>query len=95
MDAPAASRGLSRSFWIPVASLIAVEIYASGFDGWGAWATAPLFLVPFVLSLAIAGGGAVQCLLELRARSSRPSSAVFTVVAALPFLWLLVRRYVV
>ena len=78
-----------------MASLIAVEIYASGFDGWGAWATAPLFLVPFVFSLAIAGEGAVQCLLELRARSSRPSSAVFTVVAALPFLWLLVRRYLV
>ena len=67
-----------------MASLIAVEIYASGFDGWGAWATAPLFLVPFVLSLAIAGEGAVQCLLELRVRSSRLSSAVFAVVAALP-----------
>ena len=72
------SRGLARSFWIPVASLVAIEVYASGFDGWGAWAMAPLFLVPLVLSLVIAGPGVIQCVLELRERSSRLSSMVFT-----------------
>jgi hypothetical protein len=95
MNDPAPSRSLARSFWIPAACLVAIEIYASSFDGWGAWATAPLFLVPLVLSLAIAGAGAVQCILEFRARSTRLSSIVFTVLAALPFLWFLVRRHIV
>ena len=94
MNDRAPSRGLARSFWIPAACLVAIEIYASNFDGWGAWATAPLFLVPLVLSLAIAGGGAVQCILESRASSTRPSSIVFTFLAALPLLWLLVRRHI-
>ena len=93
---PAApSRGLAWFFWIPIASLLGVELYAGNFDGWGAWATAPLFLVPLVLSGVIAGAGVAQCVLEARSRSGRPSSVVLTVVAALPILWLLVRRHVV
>jgi hypothetical protein len=32
--------------WVPLASFVAVEVYAAGFDGWGAWSTGPLFLVP-------------------------------------------------
>lgn len=88
-------RLLARWFWIPVACLVAIEIYASNFDGWGAWATAPLFLLPLVLSLSIAGAGVVQCVLEFRARSARASSSAFTVVAARPSFWLLVRRHIV
>ena len=95
MDDSAPSRGLMWSFWIPVASLIGIELYVGNFDGWGAWAAAPLFLVPLVLSVAVAGAGATRCVLELRSGSPRPSSVVFTVVAALPIFWLLVRRYVV
>jgi len=79
---------------MPVVCLLAVEIYASTFDGWGAWATAPLFLVPLVLSVAIAATGAVQCILEFRAGSARISSIAYTVVAAFPLFWLLVRRHV-
>ena len=78
-----------------MASLVAVEIYASGFDGWGAWATAPLFLVPFVLSLVVAGSGAMQCVREYQIESLRLQTVAFTVVAALPTLWLFVRRYFV
>ena len=95
MSGPSPSRDLARSFWISVASLVAIEFYASGFDGWGAWATAPLFLVSLLLSLVIASVGTLQCVLEFRAGASRLSSIVFTFVAALPFLWLLVRRHVV
>lgn len=95
MSEPAASSGLTQSFWVPAACLVAIEIYAANFDGWGAWATAPLFLLPLVLSLVIAGAGVVQCVLELRHGSLRRSSVVFTLVAALPFFWLLVRRHVV
>lgn len=71
-----------------------VESYASNFDGWGALATAPLFLVPVASSLVIAGYGLVQCLRELRAGSVRPLSFAATSLAALPLLWLMVRRHV-
>ena len=95
MNDSAPSRGLMWSFWIPVASLIGIELYVGNFDGWGAWAAAPLFLVPLLLSVAIAGAGATRCFLEFRSGLPRPSSMVFTLIASLPIFWLLVRRYFV
>lgn len=95
MSVSAGSRVLSWLFWIPLASLLATEAYVSNFDGMGAWAAAPLFLVPLFLSLVIAGAGSVQCVLELRQGASRAPTTVFTLVAALPVLWLLVRRFLV
>jgi hypothetical protein len=89
------SRSLAATFWLPTASLVIVEGYARNFDGWGAWATAPLFLIPLVLSLAIGGAGAVRCVSELRGSCFQTSTALFTAVAALPFAWLLVRRHFV
>jgi hypothetical protein len=87
--------GLAITFWLPLASLVAVETYARNFEGWGAWATGPLFLAPLFLSLAIGGGGVFRCLWELRAGRFQISTAVFTGVAALPVAWLLVRRHFV
>lgn len=84
---------LRRTFWLPAASLVAIELYARGFDGWGAWATAPLFLLPLVLSLAIAAAGARDAFLEVRAGRPRASTLVFTAVAASPLAWLMVRRH--
>jgi hypothetical protein len=75
--------------------LIAVEIYARGFDGWGAWATAPLFLVPGLLGLAIGVAGISRCIWELRRGSLEVATAVFTALAVLPVAWLLVRRHFV
>ena len=86
---------LGRIFWLPVACLIAVELYARNFDGWGAWATAPLFLLPFVLSLAIAGAGAYQIFSEFRSGNARLSTIVLTTVSVCPVVWLMVRRYFV
>jgi hypothetical protein len=80
--------------WLPAISLVAVEFYARNFDGWGAWSTAPLFLLPLVLSITIAGTGAVKLFSEFRNRSVRASTMVAIAVALLPFLWLLVRRHV-
>ena len=85
---------LARSFWIPLACLVAVEVYASGFDGWGAWATAPLFLLPGILSLSIGLMGAAQCVAELRGGSLQRRSVAWTLVAAAPLFWLLVRRHI-
>jgi hypothetical protein len=94
-EGPGRAKGLALACWVPLVSLVAVEIYARGFEGWGAWAAAPLFLLPLLLSLVIGGAGAVQCWSEIRAGSLRPSTVVSTGVAALPLAWLLVRRHLV
>jgi hypothetical protein len=86
---------LTRTFWMPLASLLAVELYAGKFDGWGAWAAAPLFILPFVLGLVVTAAGCAQCEQERRAKSLRGSSIAFTLIAALPLLWIFVRRHVV
>ena len=86
---------LRRVFWLPVACLVAVELYARNFDGWGAWATAPLFLLPLVLSLAIAAAGARDAFSQTRSDAPRTSTAVYMIVALVPFAWLMVRRYFV
>lgn len=95
MSASAGSTVLGWLFWLPLASLLATEVYVSNFDGMGAWAAAPLFLLPLFLSLVIGGAGLVQCGLELRRGMGRSSTVAFTVLAALPCVWLLLRRFVV
>lgn len=87
------SRALALLCWIPLASLVGVEAYVRAFDGWGAWASAPLFLVPSILALAIGGAGAVQCFLAARAGAPRLAPAALTGVALLPIFWLMVRRH--
>jgi len=57
---------LGRIFWLPAAVLVVVELYASRFDGWGAWATGPLFLLPLILSLILSITGAVESIVEIR-----------------------------
>jgi hypothetical protein len=86
-------RSLAATFWLPAASLAGVEVYARGFDGWGAWAAAPLFLLPFLLSLAVGAAGLIQCFSEKRAGELRASTVVYTVIAILPIAWLLMRRH--
>ena len=84
-----------RIFWLPAACLVAVELYARNFDGWGAWATAPLFLLPLLLSLAIGAAGAGDVFREARSGNSRISTLIFTAVALSPFAWFMVRRFFV
>jgi hypothetical protein len=86
---------LQFACWLPIVSLVAVEFYVRNFDGWGAWSTAPLFLLPLILSVVIAGVGVVQFFLELGAGAMRTSTAFFIALALIPFLWLLIRRHVI
>jgi hypothetical protein len=81
--------------WVPLASMLVIELYIRGYDGWGAWAAAPLLLVPAILSLPIAILGLVECATAMRARAPIGGPLLFTVVAALPLAWLGVRRFVV
>lgn len=79
--------------WLPLLSLVAIEVYVGGFEGWGAWASAPLLLLPGLLSLAIVIPGLVDCAAEIRAGALRPATLLFTLVAAVPILWLAIRRF--
>ena len=45
--------------WIPLASLMALLRYLKQFDGWGAWAAAPLFLPVIGLSAFMGFAGIV------------------------------------
>ncbi len=86
---------LRRVFWIPAACLVGVEVYARSFDGWGAWATGPLFLLPLFLSVAISAAGARDVFSELRSGGTRRSTLLFTAVAVAPTAWLMMRRHFV
>jgi hypothetical protein len=70
-----------------------MELYVRTFDGWGAWAAAPLLLVPALIALPITALGLFDCVAAARARAQIGAPLFFTMVAALPILWLGVRRF--
>ncbi len=80
-------------YWLPLGSLLAIELYVRKFDGWGAWAAAPLLLVPGFISLAIVIPGIYGGVTEIRAGKLRPATVQYTLVASLPMFWLGVRRF--
>jgi hypothetical protein len=47
-----------RGCWVPVALWIATLIYIEPYDGWGAWAAAPLLVPSVLLSVFWGAGGA-------------------------------------
>lgn len=77
--------------WLPLALLIVIELYAGEFDGWGRWATAPLFLLPILLSGVLAVLGIVICRSEAGAGRSLVPVATATLAAGIPALWFLAR----
>ena len=81
--------------WVPLILLNVVEVYVRRFDGWGAWAAAPILLVPGIVSLAIVLWGLYECVAEARAGKLSKAAPLYTLIAALPLLWLVVRRFVV
>jgi hypothetical protein len=79
--------------WLPLASLLGIELYIRNFDGWGAWASAPLLLVPAIVSLPIVILGFSECAAAMRARAPLFATVLFTLVSAIPLVWLGVRRF--
>lgn len=81
---------------LPLASLVVVEIYVAGYDGWGAWAAAPMLLLPALVSLPIVLWGLVEIVGARRAgppaEASFAASIRWTIIASIPLLWLAVRR---
>jgi hypothetical protein len=73
--------------------LLGVESYVSNYDGWGAWAAAPLLLVPAIISLPIVILGLFECIARARVRAPILATVLLTTVSAAPVAWLGVRRF--
>lgn len=80
--------------WLPLLLLVGLELYVRRFDGWGAWAAAPLLLLPGILSLAVTGLGVWRCV-SVRREPAAARARLYTAIAALPLAWLSVRRFLV
>jgi len=63
------SRALLWVCWLPLVSLLGIELYIRNFDGWGAWASAALLLVPAIVGLPIVILGLSECVARSRARA--------------------------
>jgi hypothetical protein len=77
--------------WLPLASLIGVAFYARRFDGWGGWATAPLFLLPVFLSVVLLVIGASEIRDERAAGRIQLGTLAACALGAIPLLWFLLR----
>ena len=80
-------------FWLapmPLLALIGTYIYISQFDGWGAWAAAPMLLIPITFSMVIGSYGLF--LLYSRNRLGKPLFKLTfnTLLAGSPLLWFLI-----
>ena len=79
----------------PLLVLIGVEISVSNYDGWGAWAAAPLLLVPAILGFALSLAFLIEMVQKLRAGLSILGPGLLMAVSLVPVIWLMVRRYFV
>jgi len=77
--------------WVPLAVLIGLQFYALKFESWGLWSTAPLFLVPVVLSLVFTVIGLAICYRIALERRPLTPAATATLTAAIPALWFVAR----
>jgi hypothetical protein len=67
-----------------------MRAYVDRYDGWGAWAAAPLLLVPVAVSAMFVGIGLVLVTSSTRGRPVR-GDWIAIGVAALPLLWIVLR----
>ena len=76
--------------WVPAATWVWARIVVDGYDGWGAWAAAPLLLGTVALSDIFLGVG---LLLASRSTHARPGSGDWVAigVSSLPLLWIAYR----
>ena len=88
-------RSNSALWWItaalPLTSWAAVSVYASRFDGWGAWAAAPLFLIPIALGVVGALSGMLRIVSFPSGSAERRIAWAQTLLASPPVLWFLWR----
>jgi len=77
--------------WIPLLSLLVVEWQLHRVDGWSHWATAPLLVVPAMVSLCITAVVAMDFIEEWRNGSASRRVLIYMAVSSSPLLWLVIR----
>jgi len=80
--------------WIPLATFVAAQRYVDQFDGWGAWAAAPILLAPVFVSAGYVLAGVLVLRTERDLGGVRPATYLALALAATPCLWLLWRLIV-
>ena len=76
--------------WVPVVAWLYARSVVDRYDGWGAWAAAPLLLLPVAVSALFVGVG---LLVISRPGTGRPVAWDWIAigVSALPLLWIALR----
>ena len=59
-------RLLLRTCWLPPALWAGAQLYIDQYDGWGAWAAAPVLLPAVMLSMGMGAAGLVLLMLVRR-----------------------------
>lgn len=76
--------------WVPAATWIGARVEVDQYDGWGAWAAAPLLLAPVAVSALFMGVGLLVVSRHDKGRRT-PWDGTAIAVAALPLLWIALR----
>ena len=77
--------------FLPVVAFAATWVYLSRFDGWGAWASAPLLLVPVFVSVVITSIAVARLVRDRKPGQVAWGTIALSIVAAIPALWFLWR----
>jgi hypothetical protein len=70
----------------PLILWIAAKLYVSKFEGWGAWAAAPILLIPLVFSLVIGFAVSIQFMRLPASERRRPKHIVVVILPWFPIL---------
>ncbi len=87
------SRFFELLAWLPAAVLVGLKIYVAQFEGWGAWAAAPLFLIPLALSLVIGLVGVVLYVRKPAEKRKELSSIGLMLLPWGPIIYFVVAYY--
>ena len=80
--------------WIPLVTFVAAQRYIDQFEGWGAWAAAPILLGPVFVSAAYVLAGVLVLRAERDLGRVRPTTYAALALSSAPCLWLLWRLIV-
>ena len=76
---------------MPLILFFLTLVYVRGFDGWGAWAAAPILLIPVFVSIALGFVGIILIVHAAQHGRVTPSLVVATLLSGCLGIWFLGR----